>query len=285
MISPNTPTDDNTAPGQRTILFTVPSSKFFGFLNLWSVAGILWVVLWLIVTGLEAAALRAKPLERCWETLPGSNKKGLLMNCVTALAATLLITMLTIIVGNGLGRVYLSWLRFWYWRNWLLVAISFIRGFALMRREKDVSGWAGSFLNSAVFLCFAQSTFDIVVLITQARTQKVMFLLFILSQLFSAFVNYVIGSSLDNPCDRSKLSSSTTWFIVNKIQASVLVLHSIYYLQVLIRVKLFEGITVPIINFSTERFSVQGKRPGQRFSRLSRLDIEGEGGDGASQRV
>lgn len=45
----------------------------------------------------------------------------------------------------------------------------------------------------------------------------------------------------------------------------MLLFHSIYFLQILIRVKIFEGVTVPIINFSMERFSEGGKR---RFSRL-----------------
>lgn len=53
---------------------------------------------------------------------------------------------------------------------------------------------------------------DGIVLITQSRTFKVMYLLYIISHIVAAFISYVVGSSLDNPCDRSRLLSSMNWF-------------------------------------------------------------------------
>jgi hypothetical protein len=275
--------DAFAAPGQRIAHFTAPSARLLRLVNLWSLPCTLWMLASIGISGLDASRLRARLVERCWETLPPFKASAILSTSSTTLAVALIIAMFAIIVSHGLGRVLWSWMKYWYRRNWVLVVVSFFRGLAFMRQEYPVSFWISSFLNTSVLLCVALSMGDGIILITQSRTFKAMYWFFIAAQTSTSFVVYVTGSSLDNPCDRSKLSPSLTWFVINKIQASVLLFHSIYYLQIQLRAK-FEGIDVPLINFGTERFSDgQAELPGERFSRMSRLGSAKDGSEGGQQ--
>jgi hypothetical protein len=186
MLLPSMPGDD--APGQRTVHFTFPSSRFLRLVNLWGPPCILWVVAQIGMTAMDASILRAKPLERCWETRPAYKAQGILAAFTTALAGTLLIAMFALLASHGLGRVVGAWIRYWYRRNWVLVAASILRGFAFMRQEFPVSAWISSFLNNSVFLCVALSAFDVIALITQSAILKVLYRLYILSSLFAAFL-------------------------------------------------------------------------------------------------
>lgn len=121
---------NSPAPGQRTVHFTAPSPKLPRLVDLWSFPGMLWV---LISSVLDAAVVRAKPAERCWETLAAFEINGKLTTGNSALAVALVMAMVTIILSQRLGRVFWGWKKYWYRRNWVLVAVSFLRGFAFTR--------------------------------------------------------------------------------------------------------------------------------------------------------
>jgi hypothetical protein len=226
----------------------------------------------LAMTGLDAAVLRIKLREQCWEAHPAFAAKAILGVFNTALASALLIAMVALVGGHGLGPVWGGWMRYWYRRNWVLVAASFLRGLAFLRHEFSVTVWITSILNYSFFSCIALSSCDMIVLITRSAMLRLMYRLYVASLIFTAFVAYVVGSSLDHPCDKAKLSRTTEWFVINKIQASALLFHAIYFLQILVRVKVFEGVQVPIIDFGAERFSEQADLPGHRFIGLSTLE-------------
>jgi hypothetical protein len=153
MLTPAMPEDDAvTAPGQRTVHLTFPPSRFLRLVNLWGMAGVLWIASQITQSGLDAATLRAKPLQRCWETRPAFKARAILSASNTTLAAALLVTMFALVIIHGLARVLGKWIAYWYRRNWVLVSASFLRGLAFIRPEYPTSVGISSFINNSVFL-------------------------------------------------------------------------------------------------------------------------------------
>jgi hypothetical protein len=253
------------------IVFSSPSGGFHRSIIVWSLVAMVWACVAICQTILEVSILRAKPLEQCWETVSNFKAQPILATINPALAAALIASLTTLILVHRLGRVCWGWLPYWYRRNWILVLITFFRGFTFVRPDYPTSQWMAQIINYSAILCVALSIVDIILLFAPSRILKAMYRLFILSQIIASISSYLVGSSLGSPCDKSRLSPSTAWFIANKVQTSITLFHSLFLLQLLVRVKIFEGVAVPIIDFSACRFSEQSVLPKHRISRIESL--------------
>lgn len=236
---------------------------------------IIWALVSISQSGLAVAILRASPLDRCWVILPNYRAQGVFATVNTSLAAVLILSMTTLIFSHAMGRACWGWLRFWYRRNWVLVSISVLRGLVFVRPGFPLSDLVGSLINYSIFLCCALSIIDLVLILVPSGFLKVAYGFYIASQIVASITSYLTGSSLDAPCDDSRSPRSAAWFIIGKVQTSALLFHSLYYLQLLVRFKIFEGIAVPIINFSEDRFSQQSDLPKHRIKRLETATADG----------
>jgi hypothetical protein len=164
----------------------------------------------------------------------------------------MIVALAAIIATQGLGGCALSWMKFWYRRNWIFVLLTFLRAFVFIRPQISLAKWIGSFVNYAVFLCIALSVPDLILLLQPRKVFIVMYYLFIFQQLLSAVTLYIIGLSMDSPCDRALIERSNTpaIFLLRKAQNAVLLFHSLHYVSIIVGVKLFEGVKVPMVKLS-----------------------------------
>lgn len=253
---------------QRMVHFNVSSPRFFTILSVLAVFAIIWLVTSITLAVLEAVALRPIPNKRCWEKLPHPKSKSIVESSLSPLAAMIVFSLCALIKAFGLGSAIARWIAFWYRCNWVLVFVCALRGLTFIRPEFAYSDSVGTVINVSFFLCIVLSSTDFLLILGPSRLFRVMYGLFLFSQAYTFATSYIIGSSLEAPCDKTKMARSPWLYVINKIQSSIILFHSLYYMQLLFRVKAYEGLSVPIVNFSEERFSELGELPRHRMSRL-----------------
>lgn len=252
--------------------FVSPSRLFRNLVAAWAALVMVWVLANIAIQVSESARLRANPGRKCWTVAPALAFFRAARSANTPFAALLIVLLAAIMATHGLGRSpTLPWMAFWYRRNWVLVALSFLAGFVFfLRPGYRTLDWVGTLVNFSLLLPIAHAVTDIILILRPRFVFKLLYHFFILSQLCTAISAYLVGLSLDNPCDPTKLArvSSTSLFVLQKLQNAVFLFHSLYYLQLLLRIKLVEGLTIPIIIFSDKRFLRGSALPKHMISRL-----------------
>jgi hypothetical protein len=158
---------------------------------------------------------------------------------------------MAIFAAHGLGRTVAHWLAFWCKRNFPLVVMSLLRGFAFIRPGSNPAQWAGSIANFVFFpICLA--SLDLVLLLKPRAVFTAMYAFFLLLQSFSLATNYIEGRALDAPCSPPLHATSAGLFLLRKAQNAVLLFFSLFLLGLLVKIKAIEGIKVPILRLSDE---------------------------------
>jgi hypothetical protein len=80
-----------------------------------------------------------------------------------------------------------------------------------------------------------------------------MYGLFIFEQITAQVVVYVNGLAFENPCKMSTSAETRTsraTYILAKIQGTVMLFYSLYYLGMIVPAKVFSSIRVPLLRLS-----------------------------------
>ncbi len=259
---------EGVEPGARVARFCV-NERLRWLTNLWAVLPFLWIVVAMTQTAFELSQLRGDVKLRCWRILPVQPAYKVLVTINTPLAAAVILsTGILLWAGGSLGGVLLAWCRYWYRSNWVLVLLSVLRGLVFVSPDGPISNWIGYLINFSFLSALALAVADILISLSPSPALKALYSMYIASQAFVAVSSYLQAQARSAPCDTSLVPQSLTWFVVSKVQVVALIVHSLYTLQLFFRVKLVEGITVPIINFSKSRFSAEKELPKHRVTRL-----------------
>lgn len=255
--------------GDTAIKFVSPSQGLRRLMNLWAASAVVWCALSLCEVLGEASRYRAFPAARCWTTAPMPRLVTLLRIASSPFAAFLVISLSALLATHRLGALSLKWIRFWYRRNWIFVVVAFLRGLDSFRPGIPLSQGLGVFVNFSVVLCMALAMTDLLLLILPTRLFAYMYRIFVLVQMVKSAIFYVTGLAFDSPCGQTQLMGSNprVSFLLGKIQNAVLLFFSLYFLTLLVKIKVLEGVNIPIIRLSdANRFSDGSAIPMQRFT-------------------
>jgi hypothetical protein len=269
------PADNIETPSggsSSTVPFIVPSQRLWFYLTLWSALVLVWLSSSIAFNSITLSLFRVHVNERCWTTHAPPSGLTLLGIFNTAQLSVIVITLIALIVTHSLGKLTLRWFCFWVRRNWIFMILSVARGLIVFRLDVPGEGLGESFsyfVTYAFALPIGTSTVDLVLMLQARKIFMLMGRLFILVQMVVASAGYVEGLATDSPCDTSTTSKSKTTFVLSKVRTTVLLLFSLQFLTMLITIKIFTGITTPIVKLSNkDRFLESAVLPGHRMDSL-----------------
>jgi hypothetical protein len=261
-------TTENAAEDLSRFHFVYPAPTFPAAVRNWGFFLFFWSLLGITETSLALSRVslafsKEQVGKVCWKRRDEYSTKitYTLSFGSTGLIVIIIGLMIRLLIKYKLGRVVRRWTLYWFRRNPVFVVFCLVRGCNEFRPGNGlVLPWL-TFIKFGVILPVALAVIDLVLVMKPQRIFIGMLWFMIALQALSQVADNTRALYYENPCEYEE---AKTVGLAGKCQNTLLLLFSAQYLGRLY-LKVTEGITVPLLNFSdADRFARTALLPKDR---------------------